>query len=281
MSGRFGQSALLRFVKWQLKSRVLNRTIIQPWLTPSSFYVARGEHGLTGNIYVGLHEYSDMGFLLHALKEGDTFIDIGANSGSYTILASAVVGAKSIAVEPVQSTYLRLKNNVVLNQIEEKVKILNVGIAEKAGFREITKDSDSTNHFVVGSLNSKTELVKVQTLDEIAKDTYPNLIKIDVEGWETEVLLGGMSTLLSPSLFGIIIELNGNGSRFGFDEDRLVNILTNLGFKPFLYNPQRRSLALLTHKNTESGNTLFLRDIDEVFKRLSSAPKRSLHGFSF
>lgn len=82
--------------------------------------MARGEHGLTGNIYVALHEYSDLGFLLDALNEGDTFIDVCTNSGSFTILASAVVGANSIAVDPVQSIYFRLKNNVVLNQIEEK-----------------------------------------------------------------------------------------------------------------------------------------------------------------
>jgi FkbM family methyltransferase len=281
MSGRFGYAAWLRFVKWQLKSRVLNRPIIHSWLAPCSFYVARGEHGLTGNIYVGLHEFADMGFLLHALKENDTFIDIGANSGSYTLLASAVVGAKSIAVEPVQSTYLRLKNNVTLNLIEDRVEILNLGIAAERGYREITKDTDSTNHFVISSLNYKTELVEVRTLDDIAKDVFPNLIKIDVEGWETEVLLGGKSTLLSPSLFGIIIELNGNGSRFGFEENELVEILRNQGFKPFLYRPERRSLTLLTHKNTESGNTLFLRDIDEVFSRLNSAPRRSLYGFKF
>ena len=138
MSGRFGTSGVFRFLKWQLKSRVLNRQIIQPWLAPSSFYVKRGEHGLTGNIYVGLHEFSDMGFLLHALKQQDTFIDVGANSGSYTILASAVVGANSIAVGPVQSTFLRLKSNVELNQIEERVEILNLGVAAKKGFRKIT-----------------------------------------------------------------------------------------------------------------------------------------------
>ena len=57
--------------------------------------------GATGNIYTGLHEFEDMMFLLHLLRPGDIFVDAGANIGSYTVLASAVVGAKSISFEPV------------------------------------------------------------------------------------------------------------------------------------------------------------------------------------
>ena len=281
MSGKFGTRALLRFIKWQIKSRILNRPIVHQWLGHSSFYAERGEHGLTGNIYVGLHEFSDMGFLLHALRDDDTFIDIGANSGSYTILASAVVGANSIAVEPVQTTFLRLRKNVNLNLIQEKVKILKLGIAKENGYREITKYADSMNHFVNGEMNCETERVEVRSLDEIAKDSLPSIIKIDVEGWETEVILGGESTLSCHSLFGIIIELNGNGKRFGFDENELIKILRIHGFKPFFYNPEKRSLTLLNYKNSESGNTLFLRNIDEVFKRINSAPYQKFNGFKF
>jgi len=44
--------------------------------------VARpGETGVTGNIYTGLHEFSSMGYLLHVLREGDLFVDVGANVG--------------------------------------------------------------------------------------------------------------------------------------------------------------------------------------------------------
>jgi thymidylate synthase len=61
--------------------------------------------GATGNIYAGLHEFEDMAFLLHLLRSEDMFADVGSNIGSYTILASGVVGAKSVAFEPVPSTY--------------------------------------------------------------------------------------------------------------------------------------------------------------------------------
>jgi len=45
----------------------------------SKFLVKTGETGLTGNIYTGLHEFPDMGFLLHFLRAEDLFVDIGAN----------------------------------------------------------------------------------------------------------------------------------------------------------------------------------------------------------
>lgn len=55
--------------------------------------------GATGNIYVGLHEFEDMAFLLHVLRRTDLFVDVGANIGSYTILAGGAAGAKLLLNE--------------------------------------------------------------------------------------------------------------------------------------------------------------------------------------
>ena len=71
--------------------------------------------GATGNIYAGLHEFNDMAFCLHLLRSGDLFVDVGANIGSYTVLASKVAGANSITLEPVPQTFERLKRNVNIN----------------------------------------------------------------------------------------------------------------------------------------------------------------------
>lgn len=100
--------AIARFISWQVKSRIKDRDFVHVWISGSKFYVRNGETGLTQNIYVGLHEFEDMCFLMHVLRENDLFIDIGANSGSYSILAGAVCRAKVISIEPVQTTYQRL-----------------------------------------------------------------------------------------------------------------------------------------------------------------------------
>lgn len=54
--------SILRFLKWQIGSRLVQRPIVHNWVNGSKFYVRAGETGLTGNIYIGLHEFEDMAF---------------------------------------------------------------------------------------------------------------------------------------------------------------------------------------------------------------------------
>lgn len=72
-------------------------------------------------IYMGLHEFENMAFLLHFLRKEDLFFDIGADIGSYTILASGHVGAHTFAFEPIPSTFQSLANNVAINRINDSV----------------------------------------------------------------------------------------------------------------------------------------------------------------
>lgn len=92
------------------------------------------------------------------------------------------------------------------------------------------------------------------------------MIKIDVEGFEWEVLNGGKLTLEHDKLQVIIIELNGSGSRYGHNDDEIDNLLREYGFKPFAYNPFNRELISLD-KYTH-GNTIYLRNTLEVSKKL-------------
>lgn len=69
----------------------------------------------------------EMGFLLHLLRPEDLFINIGANSGAYSILATSVIGATTIAVEPALSSYSRLISNFKLNSVTKDNLAINVG----------------------------------------------------------------------------------------------------------------------------------------------------------
>lgn len=79
--------ALLGFLKWQIGSRLVPGQVVYNWVNGARIIVRPGEHSLTQNIYCGLMEFSDMAYVLHVLKPEDLFVDIGANVGSYTILA--------------------------------------------------------------------------------------------------------------------------------------------------------------------------------------------------
>ncbi len=75
--------AVIRYIKWQVGSRLVPGDVIYQWINNSKVVARNGETGITGNIYCGLHEFPDMAFLLHVLREEDLFVDIGANVGSY------------------------------------------------------------------------------------------------------------------------------------------------------------------------------------------------------
>ncbi len=215
-----------------------------------------------------------MGYLLHVLREDDLFVDIGANVGSYTILACAAVGARGYAFEPVPSTYMRLIENMRLNNLEGRVTCLNVGVGSEEGEVSFTSDMDTTNHVIASQEQSNHAInVRMCALDDALRNKSPALLKLDVEGYEAAALQGAQETLKKPSLHSVIMELNGSGNRYGFSESRILEMMFDHGFKTYSYNPLNRSLINLNGKNLASGNTLFIRDYSLVLENLASSPK--------
>lgn len=275
-------SSIIRFAKWQLGSRLVPGEIVFDWINGSKFLAKTGETGLTGNVYTQLHEFPDMGFLLHFLRAEDLFVDIGANVGSYTILACSAIGARGVAFEPVPSTYKRLVENMRLNNLDKKVNCINNGVGNQQGAIFFTSDSDTTNHALAPGEYCENRLtIEVTLLDTALRGEDPSLIKIDVEGYETPVLEGAQEILKNETLKAVIMELNGSGSRYGFEESKIIDLMLSNGFRTFSYNPLNRKLINLEGKNLNSGNTLFIRDIPFVNERLRVAPKVKVHGRQF
>jgi len=275
-------SSIIRFAKWQVGSRLVPGAIVYDWVNDSKFLVKTGETGLTGNIYTGLHEFPDMGFLLHYLRAEDLFVDIGAKVGSYTILACSAVGARGVAFEPVPSTYERLVENMRLNHLDEKVKCIRKGVGAQQGTIAFTSDSDTTNHALASDEQCDNKVtIEVTSLDAALEGENPSLIKIDVEGYETQVLEGAREILKNQTLNALIMELNESGGRYGFDESKIIDLMLSSGFRAYSYNPFSRKLANLEGKNSNSGNTLFIRNKSFVEDRLRVASKVTIHGRQF
>ncbi len=275
-------TSVIRFAKWQLGSRLVPGAVIFDWINGAKFMVRRGETGLTGNIYTGLHEFPDMGFLLHMLRPEDLFVDVGANAGSYTILACGAIGARGLAFEPVPSTYARLVENIRLNHLEERVVADSRGVGAERGTVAFTSDGDSVNHALAANESSANAVnVELTTLDDALRDESPVLMKIDVEGYETPALEGAQETLANASLRAVIMELNGSGERYGYDESHILEMVLDHGFKTYAYDPLQRTLADLDGKNVESGNTLFIRNKAWVKERVMTAPEVCVNGRRF
>lgn len=278
--------ALKRYVRWQVGSRLVQGQVMCDWILGLKLLVRSGETGLTGNLYCGLHEFSTMAYVLHTLTPDDLFVDVGANVGSYTLLASGGVGARSYSFEPVPETFARLSLNLQVNRLDERVKALNIGVGEGEGELLFTSDEDTVNHVVrPGESSHNTIAVKVRTLDHVLQGESPNLIKIDVEGFETPVINGALETLRKPSLHSVIMELNGSGEQYGYSEKALYDQMISLGFRPYTYDPMTRTLAELggkdvVRKDQTHDNTLFIRDVEQARARLRSTPKVDIYGSS-
>ena len=273
--------ALKRFAAWQLGSRLSPGSVAVDFVDDARLLVARGMKGATGNVYTGLHEFDDMGFLLHVLRPDDGFVDIGANVGTYTVLAGKAVGAQCISIEPIPATFASLLDNIRLNDLSGRVRALNLGLGRTSDRLRFTARLDTTNH-VVGDGEAVGEVVEVpvEPLDRVLDGVVPQLIKIDVEGFEAEVIAGAHATLSNEALLAVIMETNGAGQRYGNADEGLHEAMLGFGFESFRYAPLDRTLTSLDSGFNTIGNTLYIRDAALVRERTRTAPRFDVQGVS-
>jgi FkbM family methyltransferase len=283
LAGKHRLLAYYKFLIWQISQALFPKERIVPFLKETKLAVTKGMTGATGNIYTGLHEFNDMGFLLHLLRKGDVFFDIGANIGSYTILASGFCGASTVSIEPIKATFKSLQKNILLNKIETIVAAKNIGLGKEDGKLVFTNTMDTINHVVDEHENIPEKdkiVVDVLCGDKLVDDFgSPLLIKIDVEGFESPVLDGMSLILANSNLKAIIIELNGSGNRYGFNDNDIHLKLLSHNFTAYQYNPFTRLLDMIDWPN--QFNTIYVRDIEFVKERIRLAEKISIFSDSF
>jgi FkbM family methyltransferase len=255
-------AAVGRLIKYQIATRTRKDSVFE-WIDGAKLVVARGMTGASGNIYCGLHEFADMGFFLHFLRSRDLFLDIGANIGSYTILASKLCSASTIAFEPDPDTAARLACNVKVNEIGGRVMVEQIALAERSGTVSFSVGLDSVNHITDDGAGRQ---VTCETLDSYLAGQIPIAIKMDVEGAESRVLAGASRTLASPALQAIETEDAGPA---------VVATLEGHGFSRAYYDPFKRVLSH-EHNGYRASNALFLKDMAFCQERVRTAPRRKV-----
>jgi len=144
-----------------------------------------------------------------ALGSGGSFVDVGANVGTYSLIAASIVGERGrvLAFEPVPDTRAQLERNVALNKVPQ-LEIVPKGLGAEPG--------QTTLHVVPGASGLSSRYhdhggtaveVDVTTLDLTFEGAAPPaLIKIDVEGMELEVLKGATGLLRSDNPPLVVLE---------------------------------------------------------------------------
>lgn len=174
------------------------------------------------------------------LKKGDSFFDLGANEGYFSVLASKIVGenGKIYTVEPQSRLQNIIKINFKNNNVEN-AKIIQKAVSNKGGTIKFSLAPD-TNTGSSGIFNSQryknpTENVQVTTLEKIFHDEKIKkikLIKIDIEGLEYEAILGSKNLFIQNIIKNIALELHPEilKKRNNSVSD-IINFLNDAGYK--------------------------------------------------
>ena len=191
----------------------------------------------------GCFEADDTKALIESLNEGETFIDIGAHIGYYSLLASSLVGdsGKVICFEPTPSTYgLLVKNlqqkknvkaeNLAVYSVQTNMEFNDYGLKYMV-FNSFKKARLNDIDLVANHIN-----VQTTTLDNYCRlnDVKPSFIKIDAESVELHVLQGSVETIKKhkPKLMievGDFSHIDAGGSL------KIISFLTDLGYEVYEY----------------------------------------------
>lgn len=160
-------------------------------------------------VWLEQEEQGDLELLTHLLKPGQTFVDCGANIGIWTIVASAAVEANGrvYAFEPNPFTFKKLSHNISLLISKEQIVLFATAVGSENKELPFQCNENHNISQVISTSTSESIIVPVVTLDATFADTSIDGIKIDVEGYEIEVLQGS-ETILKKYQPWLIVEFN-------------------------------------------------------------------------
>ncbi|HTD66616.1 MAG TPA: FkbM family methyltransferase [Candidatus Limnocylindria bacterium] len=195
--------------------------------------------------------------------------DVGANVGGFTLaMAKACPAAEIHSFEPAPDTFDRLCKNIALNGVPH-VHSHRVAMGSKPGLSlfHVDPNSPATNHLRnERTANEQCIEVEVQTVDATIQkigQRSPGLLKIDVEGFECEVLLGAAESIQQNRWAAVLIEVcPSNLHRTGRSVGDLISICDSLGCALFELTEQGhpgRELSLNDLRNVTFVNALVAR----------------------
>lgn len=207
----------------------------------------------------------DISVIEKIVRPGDNCIDVGANIGLYSIVMARCgydIG-RVYAFEPVKSTFNILKKNIALNDFINILPI-NKGVGDSKGTKEIniTAQSELSS---IGN-NGRGTIIKKQEIDICSLDEYLTdgidirFLKIDVEGFEKQVLYGARNLIEDSKNLVIMLELNEkNLAVLGSSAKEVITFLNGFGYRGYAMNRQKRILEPIT-EDIQSINYIFSKN---------------------
>jgi FkbM family methyltransferase len=213
----------------------------------------------------------DEAFYARYLRPGDTVVDVGANIGLLTVLASSLVGesGRVFAFEPHPATFQSLQDNVELNQATN-VEAGNFAVGAHAGRVHLSDGRSDDQNSVVTSGGRE---VAMDTLDALLAGKAPriDLLKVDVEGYEKFVFEGAAHSLARTQC--VYFEAgNPRAGEFGYSESEVLKQLSSAGLSLFRWDEAGLTRVAADYVPPRCENLIALRDVDDFRHRTGVRP---------
>ncbi|MFA6007417.1 MAG: FkbM family methyltransferase [Candidatus Shapirobacteria bacterium] len=184
------------------------------------FWYRSDDRVIGQRIALGKFEKYETELFLNQLKKDSVVVDVGANIGYYTLLAAGRV-KKVYAIEPDKKCFEILKKNVEENNLKNVV-LINKAASDKKEKKYLVRDKNNQGNSKISDNNG--EIILTETLDNMLKNEQKiSLIKVDVQGWEPQVISGAKRTIKKwqPTIF---LEYTPGE----YKDKKMINFLKNI-----------------------------------------------------
>lgn len=253
-----------RLMNWEF-IRIFNRTVEGRYDKTFDITLVPHEGASRLAYYFGVSEPELFGFYDDFLKPGMTVVDAGANIGLHTLFFAKRVGPEGrvYAFEPGQTAFDRLQSHVKRNQLSN-VRCFHCALGASEGVVSIVENcQDNSRNFVEQSSPVMTgaQNVVLCSLDQFLEEqgvARVDFLKIDVEGFEPQVLEGASTYLRQQSIRVLQLELDDSSlARSGYTAAQVGNMLHDAGYRCAEWSYQSRSFR---SANKASFNTFFVTE---------------------
>lgn len=233
-----------RFLAWQLMKRVIKRPVIIPFHGKRLKCYCDSPSTSGALYFAGYPDFWEMKFLQAYLRPGDHFLDIGANTGVYSIFAASCIGdtGRIDSFEPVERTALRIEEQARLNGLTNlhvhRFAVSDQSRSMKFGY----STTDAMMHLQRPDESGDTQYVDCVTLDDFEPYGQYAVGKMDIEGAEPLALAGATLRLRHANPPVWLLELAGLSNCYRISSEEVVKLLSDVGFDCAVFNPQSRSL---------------------------------------
>jgi len=222
---------------------------------------------------------------IETFQPDETFVDIGANVGMYSVYAGAITGCRVFAFEPESLNYAELNKNIYVNGLhervsgfclamsdEEKIEYLNLGCFGAAySHHDFGENTWLEDKWFGDKVTKKEERLRqgcvsssLDILVERGVIPLPHHVKIDVDGIEYRVFRGATKTFADPRVKTVLIEVNFADPR----NDAIIDTMSEMGWKLSIAQLRTNRKKILSEQDIESTrkkrrggfNYIFFRD---------------------